>query len=138
MTFRGIRRAIRRLDAIEAGVILETKRALAEGLNEMKNIAIESLSDQSPGRRYGNHIASLPGDAPNTDQGTLAASIFVELGPGLSGKFGSRLDYAKWLEEGVRPRLEKRPFLSPAVRKVLPQIQSNLNERYGVVVRRAR
>lgn len=96
-------------------------------LNEATDLAAEriaqSLKEQSVGKTYkrGNvtHIASAPGDAPNTDQGNLAKSIDqIDSTPATltSSLFvgGVQAPYASILEFGTN-RVAERPFFFPAI-----------------------
>lgn len=65
------------------------------------------------------HFASLPGETPAIDTGTLRASIMHEVtrsGLGINGKVGveSGVKYGRYLELGTRT-IAPRPFLRPAV-----------------------
>ena len=84
-----------------------------------KLIAKESKGEKGWSYREGGnkvpHTTSIPGDAPNTDTGTLKKSVMVEPVPGKGAKVGSSLKYARALEFGYAPNnLEARPFLIPA------------------------
>jgi len=116
-------------DAIFGGVILTA--------NEVRNSAIKSIQNKSGGtqvqrsRQGGGtytHTASAAGGAPNTDTGKLVASIAVE--PHKSGVYalvGSNLDYAGWLEFGTT-KMGARPWLEPALRKNIDNLQNNIND----------
>jgi len=116
-------------DAIFGGVILTA--------NEVRNTAIKSIQNKSGGtqvqrsRQGGGtytHTASAAGGAPNTDTGKLVASIAVE--PHKSGVYalvGSNLDYAGWLEFGTT-KMGARPWLEPALRKNIDNLQNNIND----------
>ena len=116
-------------DAIFGGVILTA--------NEVRNTAIKSIQNKSGGtqvqrsRQGGGtytHTASAAGSAPNTDTGKLVASIAVE--PHKSGVYalvGSNLDYAGWLEFGTT-KMGARPWLEPALRKNIDNLQNNIND----------
>jgi hypothetical protein len=92
---------------------------------QVQSTAIKSIHEVSPGRtvqrkRQGgegtyDHIASRPGDAPNTDTGRLASSIARQHIKGSGVAYVSTdVEYASELEFGTR-RVEARPFLQPAV-----------------------
>lgn len=67
------------------------------------------------------HQASAPGQAPMSDTGRLANSIYFTEGfgasRGLRVQVGSNLVYAKYLEYGTR-NMAERPFFTPAANKV--------------------
>lgn len=74
------------------------------------------------------HQASAPGQAPATDSGTLASSLYFQQASKMEATIGSRLAYAYYLEFGTT-RIRPRPAWLPA-----SEIgQKKLNER----VRRA-
>lgn len=65
--------------------------------------------------RY-SHQASAPGEAPASDTGFLANSIFsVFSGDKMEGEVIAGIEYAEYLEEDMN-----RPFLRPALESVEP------------------
>jgi phage gpG-like protein len=85
------------------------------------------------GPRAGNnlsarHQASAPGEAPATDTGKLASSLYFQQASKMEATIGSRLAYAYYLEYGTT-RIRPRPAWLPATELG----QKKLNER----VRRA-
>ena len=101
--------------------------------------AIEAVSDvkraiQGPpktGREYARgrdkiHRASAPGQAPATDTGALATSIYNEDRGQYSKAIGSRLDYAYYLEFGTF-RIAPRPAWIPAVERTIPKMLKRVN-----------
>ena len=79
--------------------------------------AVKSIATPSAGRRYGKHIASKPGKAPNTDTGRLISSIRVQVDkPSETVSVSSNVKYAVWLEFGTK-KMAARPWLQPAVDK---------------------
>jgi hypothetical protein len=122
-------------------------KAIAQGVymtaQQVRNTAVASIQAQSSGdtvTRYsqgGNeytHVASAPGDAPNTDTGTLVRSIAVEPAAPAVGMFvGSGIDYALFLEMGARGgSLQPRPWLMPAI----DANRANLNANIAKAVNR--
>lgn len=97
----------------------EVEQAVKAGLFAIAMIARNEavrLVHEPPktGRIYGNHQASAPGEAPATDTGALAGSIFAEPGSeNLSAILVARMPYATHLEFGTR-NMEPRPFMSRA------------------------
>jgi HK97 gp10 family phage protein len=101
--------------------------AAAEGVfltaNEVRNSAIKSIQEQTFGtpvtrsRQGGGtypHIASAPGNAPNTDTGKLVSSIAVEKTGDTEHEVGTNLDYGEYLEMGTK-FMFARPWLIPAL-----------------------
>lgn len=107
------------------------KRAVYLTANEIKNTAVDSILAQSAGetvkrqKQKGsgtyNHVASKPGDAPNSDTGNLVKSISIEpTKPAKTMYVGANSDYASHLEFGTRKKtggtlMEARPFMQPAI-----------------------
>lgn len=58
------------------------------------------------------HTSSAPGEAPATDTGFLASSIYFEQANKMQATIGSRLAYAYWLEYGTR-KIKPRPSWTP-------------------------
>lgn len=109
--------------------------ALEDSVLAIHADAVKSINEHSPGKIYTHrmatingrvvpveernkpHIASKPGDAPNTDTGTLIKSIGFEVDKSnLEGVVGTNLKYGKHLEFGT-VNMEARPWLQPATRK---------------------
>lgn len=73
------------------------------------------------------HQASAPGQAPATDNGTLASSItFKQVSP-LTAEVESRLDYATYLEFGTQ-NIAPRPAWVPAVEAARPDFAKRVAE----------
>ena len=100
-----------------------TAKAAFAGAQLVRSTAIRSIQSQSVGetvRRYRegssegyDHVASVAGDPPNTDNGDLVRSIQIEVKPN-EVFVGSSLPYAAHLEFGTR-RMAARPWLVPAL-----------------------
>lgn len=117
----------------------DMEKALISGVkqtaNQVRNHAIKSIQNEtmgtyvkrpSQGGGTHDHVASRPGDAPNTDTGALVNSIAVENVAGKPISFvGSGLDYAKDLEFGTK-RMGARPWLDPALSANLPNFEKNI------------
>ena len=74
-----------------------------------------------------SHTASAPGQAPATDNGFLARSIYFEQSSKLSATVGSRLAYASYLEFGTT-RIKPRPSWTPAVEAASPKLQKRIED----------
>jgi len=71
---------------------------------------------KTPGRtrKAKQHVASPPGEPPNTDTGRLAGSVRTEIDkPDLTGFVGTDVIYGRFLELGTKD-IEERPWLQPA------------------------
>lgn len=101
----------------------EARRAVQATAQKVRSDAIESISrERSIGREYElysprrTHVASAPGDAPNTDTGALVRSIKAVNLSGPAAKVGTPQDYGWFLEFGTR-QMAPRPWLIPAAQK---------------------
>ena len=72
------------------------------------------------------HQASAPGEAPATDTGALASSIYFEASSPREATIGSRLAYAAYLEFGTQ-RIAPRPSWTPAVEKMKPKLAARVS-----------
>ena len=110
---------------------LDYEKKVFAGLNDAADILkiemVRSINEISNGIKYGKHIASKAGDAPNVDTGRLKNSIQKKSISVDSIEVGSyNTEYATYLELGTS-RMEPRPFVQPALdknRKVITKIIS--------------
>lgn len=100
----------------------------------IRNTAIRSIQKTSGiGTYYKKydpdrmHIASAPGQPPNTDTGRLAGSIRVVKSGEPTAYVDALADYAVWLEFGTQ-NMEKRPFMTPAVEAEREKFRKGVNE----------
>lgn len=70
------------------------------------------------GRRYKNHIASAPGEAPAVDTGNLINSIRTTIKSDTEAVIEIPAEYAEGLEFGT-DKIAARPFARPAITGVL-------------------
>jgi phage gpG-like protein len=102
------------------------------------NTGVKKLIQRGPktGRTYTRrgieHTASAPGEAPATDTGTLASSVYFEQSDKLTATIGSRLAYAYYLEFGTT-RIAARPAWVPETELG----QKKLQERVTASLKRA-
>lgn len=78
-----------------------------------------------------SHTASAPGEAPATDTGTLAGSIYHEKTGKTQVTIGSRLKYARYLEFGttkIRPRPAWQPASVEGQKKLMKRVRKALGE----------
>ena len=71
------------------------------------------------------HKSSAAGEAPATDTGVLASSVYFTQSSKLSATVGSRLAYAYWLENGTT-KIKPRPSWTPAVEAAAPKLQKRI------------
>lgn len=76
-------------------------------------------------RRSVTHRASMAGQSPANDTGTLMKSIYSERESRLTYTVGSRVVYALYLEYGTR-KMAARPFFRPAVENIRKEFNSRL------------
>lgn len=62
------------------------------------------------------HVASLPGEAPNNDTGHLAGNIEATRTGELSSQVESKADYGAALERGTS-KMAARPYMAPALQR---------------------
>jgi len=98
---------------------------------EMVNGIKQSIQDHSSGRRYGKHIASLPGDPPNVDEGRLINSYTWERDGKYVRYIGTDVEYAPMLELGTS-KMSPRPHVGPEVERERQRIGGNA-KRFGLV-----
>jgi HK97 gp10 family phage protein len=104
------------------------KGHLSEAALKVRNEAIRGIRETSRGGlefRFGPKrvvTVSKPGDAPNTDTGTLLKSIGWAVDEqNLVAEVGTNLKYAKFLELGTQD-MEPRPWLMPALERARPAL----------------
>ena len=100
----------------------------------IRNTAVKSIQKQSPGgvtyEKYNprrSHVASAPGQPPNTDTGRLAGSIRAVESGTPTAYVDALADYAVWLEFGTR-NMAARPFMTPAVEAEREKFRKGVNE----------
>jgi len=74
-----------------------------------------------------SHTASASGEAPATDTGFLASSIYFENSGKMEATVGSRLAYAGWLEFGTQ-KIAPRPSWAPAVEAAQPKLNARVTK----------
>lgn len=115
VNIRGIERTVGNLRFWQEKKKTALRALIAEYALRIEKDVKESLSGPGSGRRYGNHVASAPGEPPATDTGRLRASIRSDLTDlaDYVARVGTNLKYARFLELGTSKMLA-RPFLQPA------------------------
>lgn len=104
--------------------------ASERGLNILRNTAMEVLSHDGTGRRYGKHVASAPGQPPAPDKGNLRRNwsqrkLAVPNGQGkglrITLEIKSKMQYYQFLQYGTR-KMARRPMKEPIENKARPPI----------------
>ena len=100
----------------------------------IRNTAVRSIQKQSPGgvtyEKYNprrSHVASAPGQPPNTDTGRLAGSIRAVESGTPTAYVDALADYAAHLEFGTR-NMAARPFMTPAVEAEREKFRKGVND----------
>lgn len=114
----GVQKVVDTINQLETAIRRDTVvRGLELAAIQIHETAVKSMRQQSQGRRYGNHVASKPGDPPNIDTGRLVNSIKWEVDENaLSAVVGTNLEYGTHLEFGTT-KMAARPWLGPALRE---------------------
>lgn len=103
---------------------LPTRAVLAT--NELRNAAIEVLSGQGGGRRYGRHQASAPGQPPAVRTGALRGSWRPISDGGFNPGIETSIFYAGYLEGGTS-KMAARPFVDKIVETAEPMVAEVYN-----------
>lgn len=137
---------IRKMTSLGADMEKALERGIVQTANQVRNSAIKSIQNQTMGTyvtRYSqggsayDHVASRPGDAPNTDTGALVNSIAVEKIKGEPVAFvGSGLEYSKYLELGTK-NMQPRPWLEPALNANISNLEKNIIKQAKNMIKQA-
>lgn len=115
---------LRQLPIIAGEVVEET-------LDDLDVTVKRMMREPKSGRRYGNHIASAPGEAPAVDTTRLINSLTKEMTTPRRGYYYTEVEYSETLELGGM-RIAPRPYMKPAAELVRPdfmQKMANLERR---------
>ena len=127
----GLGELLKRFDKVPKDMAKEIRKAVNQSALMVKADAIRSVRRHSAGRTYRKgtktHVASRPGDAPNTDTGNLIRNIRVSttkgnMFKGYSAEIKAVTPYALRLEYG-KGNVKARPFMQPALDKNKPKIR---------------
>jgi signal-transduction protein with cAMP-binding, CBS, and nucleotidyltransferase domain len=118
-------RALKKFSVDAAQAVDDTVRITA---HKVRVSAIKEIREPSVGTYYIRngvaHVASKPGDAPNTDTGRLIGSIRMEHDKGMQNAFvGTDLDYGAFLE-----LLMDRPWLQPSLDRHIPDFEKTMHK----------
>lgn len=94
-------------------------KALFAGGNAIEVEAELSIQEGSVGGK--NHVASLPGEPPNADTGSLDRNIETVIIKPLHVQVSSNAAHSAPLEFGTS-RMAARPFMSPAAQRKRPEV----------------
>lgn len=100
----------------------------------IRNTAVRSIQKHSSSgvtyEKYNprrSHVASAPGQPPNTDTGRLAGSIRAVMSGTPTAYVDALADYAVHLEFGTR-NMAARPFMTPAVEAERDKFRKGVSE----------
>jgi HK97 gp10 family phage protein len=130
---KSIKDLTKRLQNLSVKTVEGSLASVVDATLAVHTEAIKSIQEhRSSGRVYkrGNtyHIASAPGNPPNTDKGDLVKSIAFNIDvENLTGEVGSNSPYAA-IQEFGSSRQEPRPWLLPALAKIAPEYAKRLKE----------
>jgi len=103
-----------KLPQVRSALDMAADRQVFRIANDIRNEAIRLiLRTAKSGRRYGDHIASAPGEAPASDSGRTVQTIRANHTPGSKRATVSAGAAAMKLEFGTS-RMAPRPFMRPA------------------------
>lgn len=125
-----LQRELRRINATAEDVVNDAAKetVVAIRARAIKSIqrgpASGTIYPAIPGRRGSPHQASAPGQAPQSDTGTLANSAKWER-DAQGYVVGTSIKYGLWLEVGTS-KMAPRPWLMPAVEAELPNFRKRL------------
>lgn len=125
----GAKRLVKTMEKFSKLAVQSQQEAMIDATLLIHAAAINLVKQNSggtPQTRYGPKrtvMVSKPGEAPNSDTGRLMQSIRTEfINGGLTGRVGSNLRYAAWLEFGTETTAA-RPWLSTATEQSYPEVR---------------
>jgi len=132
VTVRNVQRLNRKLGRIPAEARRRVEAALLASAAEMNSHAIVKIQTNSgSGRGYKRgsrtHIASSPGEFPNTDRGELVSKMFFELRSRLTVAWGNFAKHARPLEFGTS-RMAARPFIRPTYMALRDRMKKRVSD----------
>src|SRR5690625_809377 len=134
MRIEGMEDLKRILSRISSKFESEATALVNRTAQNIRNTAVRSIQKRSPGgeeyEKYNprrTHVASAPGQPPNTDTGRLAGSIRAVMSGTPTAYVDALADYAVHLEFGTR-NMAARPFMTPAVEAERDKYRKGINE----------
>ena len=132
---KGLHKRKRRLQRIAGREVVKMAGAIAyEGADTIRAEAFRMVSAGS--QSGAGHVASMPGEAPNRDTGTLQANFEAVQTGALSAEFRSKAPYAAALEGGTS-KMQPRPYVRPARDKKALQIRKRFASQMNNLVKRS-
>jgi HK97 gp10 family phage protein len=123
---------IKYINTLKTDSLKEIRLAVVKSTLDIHRESIKIISKNEGGtqavRRGKNVTVSDPFEPPHTDTGKLRQSIKFDMATnGESGRVGSNLKYAAWLEFGTE-KMAPRPWLSVAVDNLKDEISKTFVE----------
>ena len=115
------------LQKVNAAIGRWVRKAAAYVEGQLKS----SMAEPKTGRRYGDHIASAPGESPAVDSGNLTGSITQIFPSTLEARVGTPVEYALYLEDGTN-KMAARPLWQKTASESLPTLEKMLKDELGV------
>lgn len=118
-------------EQVEARIRQMVMQTLLAVGNDVRNVAIKSMTGKKTGRIYRrrtvSHQASAPGQAPAVDTGRLRGSIDVDTSriSALVVTIRAQTEYAEHLEFGTS-RMAARPYMRPALAKATKSLDRDI------------
>lgn len=144
----GLNRLLKKLDKVDDEMLAAAQKGYLRAAVDIKSDIVRSIQERSSGAPYTRYkngksrtgVASLPGDAPNTDTGQLVKSIFFEK-RGKDIVVGSNntavedgVHYGAVLELSTNPKM-KRPWLAPAISKNRENLKKKVKQEIKKALR---
>lgn len=102
-------------------------RFIRKGIGYLEGEIKSSMAEPKSGRRYGDHIASAPGESPAVKSSNLINSITPFFPSTLEGILGTPVEYGAYLETGT-DRMAARPVWEVELNEALPTLESILRQ----------
>lgn len=115
------------LQKVNAAIGRWVRKAAAYVEGQLKS----SMAEPKTGRRYGDHIASAPGESPAVDSGNMTGSITQIFPSTLEARVGTPVEYALYLEDGTN-KMAARPLWQKTASESLPTLEKMLKDELGV------
>lgn len=140
MTVRGADALIAKLNKLPRNLKRGLQDALEVSAAEQMNYAVVRIQKNSgSGRTYRRgkrvHVASAPGEFPNTDFGELVRSAFWEKRGDMQAAWGFTSKHAKPLELGTS-RMAARPMLRPTFNALYSRASARVMTAVNAAVKR--
>lgn len=135
MAFRGAKKHINRLKKLQSDEVVRlANQVIYEGADDIRAEAFRMISAGSVSGA--GHVASLPGQAPNRDTGTLQANLTVSQKDILQAQVRSDAPYAAALEFGTS-KMGARPYMRPARDKKKGTVRRRMVRQMNILVKRS-